>query len=112
VPAIGARSEENMKPMTRSMVVVLALGVVACAGATRTATAAETHQAKVPIAEARAKALGLVAGAVVAEELEHEKGRWIYSFEIKPTGEKGNLIKEVNIDADTGALVGIETEHE
>jgi len=36
--------------------------------------------------------------------------RWIYSFEIKPTGEKGKLITEVNIDADTGDVVGIDTE--
>jgi uncharacterized membrane protein YkoI len=76
-----------MKSIGRSMVVVLALGVVAVAAVSPTAMAAETHQAKVPIAEARAKALALVPGNVIAEELEHEKGRWIYSFEIKPTGE-------------------------
>jgi len=51
-----------------------------------------------------------VPGKVLAEELEHEGGRWIYSFEIKPTGETRKLIKEVNIDADTGAVVDIGTE--
>jgi uncharacterized membrane protein YkoI len=76
------------------------------------APAKEQHQARFPLDEARAKALSLVPGAVVSEELEHERGRWIYSFEIKPTGEKRKLLKEVNIEADTGALVGIETENE
>jgi uncharacterized membrane protein YkoI len=74
------------------------------------ASAAETHKAKVLLADARAKALGIVPGRVVDEELEHEAGRWIYSFEIKPAGESRKLIKEVNIDADRGAVVGVETE--
>ena len=57
-------------------------------------------------------ALSLVAGSLIKEELEHENGRWIYSVEIKPTGEKGKSIKEVNIDADTGALISIDTEND
>lgn len=100
-----------MKSIFRSIGLALSI-VLPAAGMAATASAKETHQAKVPIAEARAKALGLVPGKVVDEELEHEGGRWIYSFEIKPTGEKRKLIKEVNIDADTGAVVGIETEHD
>jgi uncharacterized membrane protein YkoI len=51
-------------------------------------------------------------GAVVAEELEFEGKRWIYSFEIKPKGEKGKRIKEVNIDADTGVVVSVDTEED
>jgi uncharacterized membrane protein YkoI len=70
------------------------------------------HQAKIPMAEAMAKALSLVPGTLIAEELEHERGRWIYSFEIKPRGETRKIIREVNIDADTGAVVGIETERD
>jgi uncharacterized membrane protein YkoI len=70
------------------------------------------HQAKLSLSDARAKALSLVPGTVRAEELEHERGRWIYSFEIKPAGETRKLIKEVNVDADTGAIVSIETEKE
>jgi uncharacterized membrane protein YkoI len=68
------------------------------------------HQPKVSLVDARSKALALVPGNVLAEELEHEGGRWIYSFEIRPAGEKRKIIREVNIDADTGAVVGIETE--
>ena len=100
-----------MKNVLRIVSLALVLGVASVTGIVATA-AAETHQAKVAIADARAKALSLVAGKVLKEELEHEDGRWIYSFEIKPTGETGKLIKEVNVDADTGALVGIDTEND
>jgi uncharacterized membrane protein YkoI len=72
----------------------------------------QQHQPRIPLADARTKALALVPGTVVAEELEHERGRWIYSFEIKPQGEKRRLIKEVNVDADTGVIVNVETEKE
>ena len=101
-----------MKSSYRSVGLALVLGVATTLGFALTASAAETHHAKVAIADARTKALGLVPGAVVAEELEHEAGRWIYSFEIKPTGEQGKLVKEVNIDADSGALVNIDTEND
>jgi uncharacterized membrane protein YkoI len=71
------------------------------------------YHPKVSMAEARTKALGLVPGSISAEELEQEQGRWIYSFEIKPQGETRKIIKEVNIDADSGALVGdIQTERD
>jgi uncharacterized membrane protein YkoI len=68
------------------------------------------HTPKVSLTEARTKALAVVAGSVAAEELEQEGGRWIYSFEIKPKGETRKIIREVNIDADTGAVVNVETE--
>ena len=68
------------------------------------------HDAKVTMDAARAKALAQVAGTIKEEELEQENGRWIYTFEIAPTGETGKIVKEVNIDADTGELVNIETE--
>jgi uncharacterized membrane protein YkoI len=65
------------------------------------------------MAEAREKALKIVPGALRAEELELESSRWIYSFEIKPAGEKRRVIAEVNIDADTGQQVGqTQTENE
>ena len=102
-----------MKSFIRSIALGLVLGAASVATVATTAMAEQTHQAKFPAAEARAKALGLVPGRVVAQELEHEGGRWIYSFEIRPTGETRKLIKEVNLDADTGALVGsIDTEHD
>lgn len=100
-----------MRNVLRTVSLTLLLGAASVTGIVATA-AAETHQAKIAIADARATALRLVAGKLVAEELEHEGGRWIYSFEIRPTGETGKSIKEVNIDADTGALVSIDTEND
>ncbi|MEP7127063.1 MAG: PepSY domain-containing protein [Byssovorax sp.] len=74
---------------------------------------ATPHVAKFPRAAARAKALAQVpGGTVVAEEVEFESKRWIYSFEIKPKGETGKLIKEVNLDADTGDLISVDTEQD
>ena len=55
-------------------------------------------------------ALGRVSGSVVHEELEKEKGRWIYSIEIRPTNGKAGRIEEVNVDADTGVVVSVEEE--
>jgi uncharacterized membrane protein YkoI len=102
-----------MRSIIRSVTLGLVLGAASLASVATTAIAEQTHHARCPLAEARAKALGLVPGRVVAEELEHEQGRWIYSFEIRPTGETRKIIKEVNLDADTGALVGsIDTEND
>ena len=70
------------------------------------------HVAKVTMEAARAIALSRVPGTIRAEELEHEGGRWIYSFEIRPTGEQGRRVKEVNLDADSGVIVTVENERE
>lgn len=100
-----------MKFIHAAAAFTFAVSTVAVAQVVHAEQAGESkHQAKIPMAEARAKALSLVPGSVVAEELEQEGGRWIYSFEIKPKGETRKIVKEVNIDADTGAVVGIETE--
>ena len=64
------------------------------------------------IEDARKTALERVPGAIRSEELEREGGRWIYTFEIVPAGEKRKIIKEVNIDADSGKVVGVETERD
>jgi len=48
-----------------------------------------------------------INGRVKSSELEKEKGRWIYSFDIS-TG-KGK-ITEVNVDAYSGKIIGIEHE--
>ncbi len=98
-----------MKSIGRSIGIAV-LSVLGAVSIVSAVSAKEKHQAKIAMADARAKALGLVRGKVVSEELEREKGRWIYSFEIKPVGETGKSIKEVNIDADSGALVSTETE--
>ncbi len=91
---------------------VLALGALVTGLAPTLAFArdAHAHQAKIAIDAARATALARAPGTVVDEELEHERGRWIYSFEIRPQGEKGKLIREVNVDADSGVIIDVHTE--
>lgn len=67
---------------------------------------------KVTMEQARATALQKVPGKIVHEELEHEKGRWIYSIEVRPAGETGKHVKEVNLDANSGEVVEIANENE
>ena len=47
-------------------------------------------------------------GTVAAREIEEEDGRLIYSFDMRVPGRSG--IDEVNVDARTGAVVGVEHE--
>lgn len=49
-----------------------------------------------------------VHGTIKSKELEKEKGRWIYSFDIS-TG-KGK-ITEVNVDAYTGKVIVVDVEN-
>ncbi len=94
--------------MTRSVCLALAISlsfVVAASGK-------ESHHAKLSMDQARAIALREVPGKIVHEELEHEKGRWIYSIEVRPTGETGRRVKEVNLDADSGKVVEVASETE
>lgn len=72
----------------------------------------EDAHAKITIDEARDIALAKVPGQVQQEELEKEHGRWIYSFEIRPSGAKDRTIQEVNVAADDGTIVAVETEEE
>jgi len=88
---------------------VTALALIAAPAAARAGGGAH-HHAKISMAAARKTALAKVPGKVVAQELEKEDGRWIYSFEIKPDGETRKIVKEVNVDADSGAIVSVETE--
>ncbi|MFB3895185.1 MAG: PepSY domain-containing protein [bacterium] len=65
--------------------------------------------AKISMATALATASKQVAGTVLAAELENEDGKTIYSFDILPAP-SSEIIKEVQIDAVTGALIGTEDE--
>jgi uncharacterized membrane protein YkoI len=61
-------------------------------------------QARIPEADAAATALARVPkGAIQGVELEKEKGKLIYSYDIKTAGKSG--IDEVNIDAMTGKVI-------
>lgn len=62
-------------------------------------------EAKVSESDARATALKQVAnGTVKSEELEREKGKLIYSYDITVPGKSG--VEEVNINAIDGTVVG------
>ncbi|MEP6733575.1 MAG: PepSY domain-containing protein [bacterium] len=62
-------------------------------------------EAKITPDAAKATALSKVPGGMVKEsELEREKGKLLYSFDIATKGKPG--IDEVQIDAITGAQVG------
>lgn len=62
-------------------------------------------EAKISEADARATALKQVPnGTVKSEELEREKGKLIYSYDISVPGKTG--IDEVNVNAIDGSVVG------
>jgi uncharacterized membrane protein YkoI len=96
----------------RHLTRILALGA-ALAAAPLTAVAdkdeAPPTPPRVALADARATALKQVPGTVLEEELEHSKkrGRWLYEFEIRPSAGDAR-VREVLIDADSGAVVAIE----
>jgi len=66
-------------------------------------------QAKVTKEQAQQTALARVPGGAVKEgELEKEKGKLIWSFDITTTDSKN--ITEVNVDAINGGIVSVEIE--
>ncbi len=73
---------------------------------------AQAAKAKLSSEQARVLALKAVPGTVLKEELEKEKGVLIYSFKIRPSGAASGQHKEVNLDANTGVVVGIEGDDE
>ncbi len=96
----------------------LALGFIlstsAFAGPQATASKSDipaelAKEAKVTLEEARKTALAAVPGGTLqSEELEREKGKLIYSFDIKVGKKPG--IQEVGVDAVSGKIV--ENKHE
>ena len=109
--------------MRLAMIVVLpvALPVVlavafAVAGAQQVAPVAVKEEspgllkkARITADSARSLALARVPGAQVkAFEIEREKGRLIYSLDLVTAGKSG--IDEVAIDAQTGAVIGVQHE--
>lgn len=87
-------------------VTVLAIGLTACESEHESDSKSE---AKITKEEATQIALSKVPNGTIKEaELEKEKGRLIWSFDIA-IPDSAN-IKEVNIDARTGKVVALETE--
>jgi uncharacterized membrane protein YkoI len=66
-------------------------------------------EAKISRADAQKTALSRVPGGVVKEsEIEKEHGRLVWSFDIATPGSKD--ITEIEVDAQTGVVVAVETE--
>lgn len=87
------------------------LGVIGLAGcASEKQEQAELQaQAKISREQAQQTALAKVPDGTIKEgELEKEKGKLIWSFDIATPGSPNN--QEVNVDAITGDVVSVETE--
>ena len=84
---------------TRTTILVALLALPAWAGGHT--KAALSKEAKITMEEAQKTALAKEPGKIKSKELEREKGRLIYSFDIKTA----DGIHEVNIDAMTGEVV-------
>src|SRR5947209_17096846 len=110
----GAEGNRIMK----SKIAVLTLIAVFGLG-TATMHAAETKkkedqaalqkEAKISMEKAREIALKKAPGTVKSSELEREKGKLIYSFDIQTKSKKE--ITEVNVDAMDGKIVAVEHEN-
>lgn len=89
-------------------VALLASGLVGCATESQE-QAQLAAQAKVSRAAAEQVALSRVPGGTIKEgELEKEKGKLIWSFDIATPGSKE--ISEVAVDAISGAVLSVEKE--
>jgi hypothetical protein len=70
-------------------------------GQGKASQAALSKEAKITMEQAQKAALAKEAGKIQEQEIEREKGRLIYSFDIK----MADGIHEVNVDAMTGEVV-------
>src|ERR1700687_3409669 len=62
----------------------------------------------VSMTRAREIAISAYPGKIESAELEQEKGRWVYSFDIRRAGQAN--IHETLVDADTGEIISQTTE--
>jgi hypothetical protein len=94
----------GMKMRTSTLIGILlaSLSLAAWAGGeSKSSQAALSKEAKITMEQAQKTALAKEAGKIQSKEIEREKGRLIYSFDIK----MADGIHEVNIDAMTGEVV-------
>ena len=88
---------------------LLAAGIAGCATESKCCAKLEA-QPKIAKADAERTALSKAAagGKVQSSELEEEKGKLVWSFDIETPGTKD--ITEVLVDATTGEVVSVENE--
>jgi uncharacterized membrane protein YkoI len=88
---------------------IVAIGVAGCASEKQEQSEQADLQAQAKISKEQAEQTALTkapGGAIKEGELEKEKGKLIWSFDI--SGSPG--VTEVNVDAITGDVVGVENE--
>ncbi|GAC1514915.1 MAG: hypothetical protein NVS1B11_30720 [Terriglobales bacterium] len=98
-----------MKRYFGSCAMVLLLSCLAWGASPRREDSKQSElrtEAKITMAEAQKKALAKEPGKLKSKELEKEKGKLIYSFDIKTK----SSIHEVNVDAISGDVVADTTE--
>lgn len=71
------------------------------------AAAPTTQKPQITMEQAKDTALRRVPGNIKSSELEHEHGRFIYSFDI---GNRKGIITEVQVSAITGKVVSVTKE--
>ncbi len=95
--------------ITATFAVLIAMPLTAQTTTVKEEKAGLLKQAKITSEVATATALAKIPnGKVQAAEIEMEKKKLIYSFDIKVAGKSG--IEEVAIDAMTGAVISVEHE--
>ncbi|MDQ6612096.1 MAG: PepSY domain-containing protein [Gemmatimonadota bacterium] len=99
----------NMKLLAFASAIALAAPLHAQAPKVTEAKPGLLKQATITADAATASALAKVPnGKIKAAEIEEEKGKLIYSFDITVAGKKG--IEEVAVDAKTGVVLSVEHE--
>jgi hypothetical protein len=92
----------GMRTSTLLGVLVVLLSLAAWAGEeSKSSQAALSKEAKITMEQAQKTALTKEAGKIQSKEIEREKGKLIYSFDIK----MADGLHEVNVDAMTGEVV-------
>lgn len=97
------------KTIIRTLLAFVMIGTIAGCATQGEREAKLESQAKISRADAEHIALAKVPGGTIKEgELEKEKGKLIWSFDISTTGSRD--ITEVQVSAVTGEIVSVENE--
>jgi uncharacterized membrane protein YkoI len=102
----AAVQTQKGKNMHKKITTAFAFATIVTCGAFAATT--KPPHTKITMAQARATALKKAHGTVKSEELENEKGKWIYSFDIATSKTD---VTEVNVDAMNGKIVDVQHEN-
>ena len=107
MPGAGIKETTVTRTNTPSRLSIITLSIAIALAVVMPAAA--KYKPKLTMEQAREAALKAVPnGTVKSQELEKEKGKWVYSFDIQT----GKEIREVWIDPETGELLANEAESE